>query len=70
MKICVISTTVIKCPPDGYAGLEMISWQCANGLHKKGHEVTLIAPKESTTETRVARNYFGRKRKICLSWLC
>jgi len=63
MKICVISTTVIKCPPDGYAGLEMISWQCANGLHKKGHEVTLIAPKESTTETELHGTTLGEKER-------
>ena len=46
MKICVISTTVISCPPSGYAGLEMVSWLCANGLKAKGHEVMLVAPKE------------------------
>jgi glycosyltransferase involved in cell wall biosynthesis len=50
MKICVISTTVIPCPPSGYAGLEMISWLCADGLKKKGHDVLLIAPKGSKTE--------------------
>lgn len=47
MKICVISSTVFPCPPPGYAGLEMIAWQCADGLARRGHEVTLIAPKGS-----------------------
>lgn len=53
MKICVISTTVIPCPPSGYAGLEMISWLCANGLHEKGHKVLLIAPKGSSSKTEI-----------------
>ena len=48
MKICVISSTVFPCPPLGYAGLEMIAWECARGLAKKGHDVTLIAPAGSS----------------------
>lgn len=53
MKICVISTTVITCPPKGYAGLEMISWLCANGLKKKGHDVLLVAPQGSHTDAEI-----------------
>jgi len=48
MKICIISSTVFSCPPSGYAGLEMVSWQQAKGLAAKGHEVALIAPQGST----------------------
>lgn len=48
MKICVISTTVLSCPPPGYSGLEMIAWQQASELAKLGHEVLLIAPQGST----------------------
>lgn len=44
MKICVISTSVFKAPPEGYSGLEMIAWQCAKGLAELGHEVSLVAP--------------------------
>lgn len=44
MKIAVISSSIFSCPPNGYAGLEMISWHCAKGLAAKGHQVTLIAP--------------------------
>jgi len=47
MKIAVISTTVFPCPPKGYAGLEMIAWQCAQGFAKLGHQVLLVAPKGS-----------------------
>ena len=44
MKVAVISTTMIVCPPPGYSGLEMIAWQVARGLARRGHQVTLIAP--------------------------
>ena len=73
LKICVISTTVIPCPPSGYAGLEMISWQCANGLKNLGHEVLLIAPNGSKTDTdlhettlreRERYAYYGYKERL------
>lgn len=47
MKLCIISTSVFRCPPQGYAGLEMIAWLQAKGLAEKGHEVALIAPEGS-----------------------
>jgi glycosyltransferase involved in cell wall biosynthesis len=48
VKIAVISSSVFACPPPGYAGLEMITWQQARGLAALGHEVSLIAPEGST----------------------
>lgn len=48
MRICVISTTIMTCPPAGYSGLEMVAWQQADGLTKLGHEVVLVAPRGST----------------------
>jgi glycosyltransferase involved in cell wall biosynthesis len=48
MKICVVSSSVIVCPPPGYSGLEMIAWQTAKGLATLGHEVSLVAPEGST----------------------
>jgi glycosyltransferase involved in cell wall biosynthesis len=48
MKIVVVSTTIMTCPPAGYSGLEMLSWQQAEGLAKRGHNVLLVAPKGST----------------------
>ena len=47
MKICVISTTILTCPPAGYAGLEMLAWQQAVGLKNLGHQVLLVAPRGS-----------------------
>jgi glycosyltransferase involved in cell wall biosynthesis len=49
MRVCVISTTIMTLPPAGYSGLEMLAYQQAEGLAKKGHEVLLIAPTGSTT---------------------
>lgn len=53
MKICVISTTIIACPPPGYSGLEQLAWQQAVGLANKGHKVVLVAPKGSSVPTNV-----------------
>lgn len=47
MKIAVISTTIMTCPPAGYSGLEMLAWQQAVGLAKRGHAVLLVAPRGS-----------------------
>lgn len=51
MKIAVISTTIFPVPPVGYSGLEMIAWQQAEGLAKKGHKVLLVAPVGSQVPT-------------------
>ena len=46
MKIAVINSTIFPTfPPNGtsgYAGLEVLAWQQAEGLAQKGHEVTLF----------------------------
>lgn len=47
MKIAVVSSTVFASGLgglSGYGGLEQLSWQRAEGLAKKGHEVYFIAP--------------------------
>ena len=67
MKICVISTTVIPCPPAGYAGLEMISWLCANGLKDKGHDVLLIAPKGSNSKAEIHETTLMEQEKQAYS---
>lgn len=67
MKICVISTTILPAPPSGYAGLEMISWQCAEGLHNKGHDVTLIAPRGSKTNAKLHETTLGEPERQAYS---
>ncbi|MEM3265330.1 MAG: glycosyltransferase [Thermoplasmata archaeon] len=44
MKIIEISTAVMPLPPQQYAGLEMIVYQLAVELTKRGNEVYLVAP--------------------------
>jgi glycosyltransferase involved in cell wall biosynthesis len=44
LRICVISTTIMTCPPPGYSGLEMLAWLQAQGLSRRGHQVVLVAP--------------------------
>jgi len=47
MKIVVVSTPIFKLGAAGlagYGGLEQIAWECARGLARKGHRVSLVAP--------------------------
>lgn len=60
MKICVISSTILTCPPmdpktgkQNYGGLELIAWQLAKGLGEKGHQVLLVAPHGSIVTKNV-----------------
>jgi len=47
MRILLIGTTVLPSPPKGYGGIEMLIWDFANHLSRRGHEVTLVAVKGS-----------------------
>lgn len=42
MRIAVINSTVFATPLAGYGGLEHLAWQQAEGLARKGHDVTLF----------------------------
>lgn len=44
MKVAVISTTILPCPPEGYSGLEQLAYLQAKGLAERGHQVLLVAP--------------------------
>ena len=51
MKIAIISTNTITCPPTNpatgkscYAGIEQLTYQQAVGLYNRGHKVLLVAP--------------------------
>jgi glycosyltransferase involved in cell wall biosynthesis len=45
----------------------MISWQCAEGLLSKGHEVTLIAPTGSKTNARLYETMLGEPERTAYS---
>lgn len=47
MKIAIISTPFIKCPPDAYGGAEAVTFSIATGLVELGHKVVLFAPRGS-----------------------
>lgn len=47
MKILTVSSSVLPCPPSGYAGLEMVAYRQASGLAARGHTVVLAAPEGS-----------------------
>lgn len=51
MKILVINTSIFTVPLTGYGGLEQVAWDCADGLGKLGHRVSLISPLGSTPPT-------------------
>ena len=50
MKIAIISTPYIESPPKNYGGLELVTFNIAKGLAKRGHDITLIAPEGSTSD--------------------
>ncbi len=45
----------------------MISWQCAEGLYLKGHDVTLIAPKGSKTNAILHETTLGESERQAYS---
>ncbi len=57
MRIAIISSTVFTCPPKGYAGLEQVAWQQAEGLASRGHDVTLYAPDGSWCDKAKVRPF-------------
>jgi len=48
MKIMLISSVALKTPPKSYGGLERVWYEHARGLSELGHDVTLVASKESS----------------------
>lgn len=69
MKICVISTTILPCPPPGYSGLEQLAYQQAAGLAARGHQVLLIAPTGSVPppEAELHQTTLGESEKQAYS---
>jgi glycosyltransferase involved in cell wall biosynthesis len=48
MKIAIIPSQLLKVPPRDYGGLETVCYDLGVALAKKGHDVTLFAPKGSS----------------------
>jgi glycosyltransferase involved in cell wall biosynthesis len=47
LRIALLSTPFLPVPPPGYAGTERVVAAIAQGLHERGHVVTLFAPGDS-----------------------
>jgi len=47
MKIALISSAVFGVPPPSYGGLEVVVYDLAVELHRRGHEVVVFAPRGS-----------------------
>jgi len=53
LKIAIVSPPWFPVPPSGYGGIELVVSILAEGLHRRGHEVTLFASGDSVTEARL-----------------
>jgi glycosyltransferase involved in cell wall biosynthesis len=53
LRIALVAPPAFPIPPAGYAGTERIVAALAEGLHRRGHEVTLFAPGDSRVECRL-----------------
>lgn len=47
LRIALLSPPFLPVPPPGYAGTERVVATLAQGLHERGHQVTLFAPGDS-----------------------
>lgn len=57
MKIALLSTPWIAIPPKGYGGIELVVANLAEGLVKRGHDVTVFATGDSKTPAKCAYYY-------------
>ncbi|WP_066051341.1 glycosyltransferase family 4 protein [Robertmurraya korlensis] len=53
MRIVQISPDVYPIPPNGYGGIENVVYDLTEELVKRGHEVYVYAPRESTTSAKL-----------------
>jgi glycosyltransferase involved in cell wall biosynthesis len=53
LKIALVAPPFYAVPPSGYGGIEAVLAQLADGLVRRGHQVTLLAAAGSQTEARL-----------------
>jgi glycosyltransferase involved in cell wall biosynthesis len=53
LKIALVSPPWFPVPPSGYGGIEMVVYLLAEGLTRRGHEVTLFASGDSVTQAHL-----------------
>jgi glycosyltransferase involved in cell wall biosynthesis len=53
MHIALLAPPYLPCPPKGYGGTEYVVAELADGLTRRGHEVTLFAHADSRTAAKL-----------------
>src|SRR3990172_1489614 len=57
MRIALLSTPCVSCPPQTYGGTELVVHQLAEGYVKRGHQVVLYATGDSCTSAELRYRY-------------
>ena len=57
LKIALVAPPFYAVPPAGYGGIEAVVAQLADGLVRRGHQVTLLAAAGSQTEARLLTTF-------------
>jgi glycosyltransferase involved in cell wall biosynthesis len=57
MRIALVATPFIRVPPQGYGGTELFCYELAEGLTRRGHDVTLFTTADSEVSCRVRALY-------------
>lgn len=68
LKIAMISTPMLKVPPDRYGGLEQIVYDTAISLAELGHDVTVFAPKGSSAPGCKIFETLEAENKVDTDW--
>src|SRR4029453_10424109 len=53
LRVALLAPPWIRVPPPGYGGIELVVGYLAEGLVRRGHEVTLLAPPGTRSPARV-----------------
>ena len=57
MRIALLAPVALPVPPQGYGGTELVISLLAEGLVRRGHEVTLFASGDSRTSAALRYRY-------------
>ncbi len=57
MRIALVSTPFLSVPPRNYGGTELVVYELAEGLRRRGHDVTVFATADSSTSAQLRALY-------------
>ena len=69
LKIGILSTPLIECPPKTYGGLERVNYDLCNALSQMGHKVILYAPTGSVKPEKAYLYETGNPTGLKCNWL-